>query len=89
MSHPHGVATVMKSFTTGSLTHCQQAPEQHRCVCVCVYLQDGHLIAQLTLLFGGEAEFVYDLDGDVSAGLPVFTCGKPSQTKPQSFLFMI
>lgn len=43
-------------------------------VCVCVYLQDGHLIAQLTLLFGGEAEFVDDFDGNVSAGLPVLTC---------------
>lgn len=46
------------------------------CVCVCVYLQDGHLIAQLTLLFGGEAEFVNDFDGNVSARLPVLTCAE-------------
>ena len=42
------------------------------CVCVCVYLQDGHLVAQLTLLFGRKSQLVDDLDGDVTAGLPVF-----------------
>lgn len=36
MSHPYSVATVMKSFTTGNFTPCQQSPEQHGCVCVCL-----------------------------------------------------
>lgn len=44
------------------------------CVCVCVYLQYGHLVPQLTLLLGGEAQLVDDLDGHVPPRLPVLSC---------------
>lgn len=61
----------------------RQVVELHNCdyVCVCryvyfVYLQDSHLVAQLTLLFSGEAKFVNDLDGNIPARLPVFALGK-------------
>ena len=36
------------------------------------YLQDGHLVPQLALLLGGEPHLIDDLDGHVSARLPVF-----------------
>lgn len=38
------------------------------------YLENGHLVSQLTLLFGGKSHLVDDFDGHVSARLPVFTC---------------
>lgn len=58
--------------------HTHQTPEITAaigvCVCVCVYLQDGHLVPQLTLLLGGEAQLVDDFDGHVPASLPVLSC---------------
>lgn len=44
------------------------------CWCARVYLQYGHLVPQLTLLFGGEAQLVDDFDGHVPASLPVLSC---------------
>ena len=37
------------------------------------YLEDGHLIPQLTLLLGGEPHLVNDFDRHVSPRLSVFT----------------
>lgn len=43
--------------------------KQHRLLS---YLEDGHLIPQLALLFGGEPHFVDDFDGHISARFSVF-----------------
>lgn len=39
-----------------------------------IHLQDGNLIAQLTLLFSREAQFVYNLDCHVSPCFPMLSC---------------
>ena len=38
------------------------------------YLQDGYFVLELSLLFGGKAQFVNDLNGDVTTIMAVFTC---------------
>lgn len=37
------------------------------------YLQNGHFVPQLTLLFGGKPHLVDDFDGHISARLSVFS----------------
>lgn len=40
------------------------------------HLENGHFIPELALLLGGEAQFVDDFYCNVSASLPVFSCGQ-------------
>lgn len=40
---------------------------------VCIYLQYGHLIPQLTLLLGGKAKLVNDFDSYIPPCFPVLT----------------
>ena len=39
-----------------------------------LHLEDGDLVPQLALLFGGKPHFVDDFDRHVPARLSVFTC---------------
>lgn len=40
---------------------------------LCCHLENGNLVAQLTFLLGGEAQFINDLHCHIPAGLPVLS----------------
>ncbi len=41
---------------------------------LCIYLENGNFITQLTFLLGGKSQLINDLYGNISACFPVFSC---------------